>query len=131
MDQALEKDYNKPSKSQSGIIGISHRKEAVAKWNIIKQDKSKFATILLTYSLHHEFSRAITDTATHCISLVIDYIWNPKNPCFPTTATWQILLTKPKLTENLFNFWLKVPNWELKCKESSTRAALNRSLQNY
>lgn len=74
MDQALEKDYNKPSKSQSGIIGISHRKKAVAEWNIIKQDKSKLATILLTYSLHHEFSRAITDTATHCISLVIDYI---------------------------------------------------------
>ena len=39
MDQALEKQYNKPAKGQSGIIGFSRRKEAVCKWNIIKQEK--------------------------------------------------------------------------------------------
>ena len=50
---------------------------------------------------------------------------------FPTIATWQILLTKPKLTENLLNFYLKVPNWEVKCIENTTRPILNRSLQNY
>ena len=37
MDQALEKQYNKPAKGQSGIIGMTRRKEAVCKWNIIKQ----------------------------------------------------------------------------------------------
>ena len=42
MDQALEKEYNKPAKGQGGIIGISRRKEAVAQWNIIKHEKSKF-----------------------------------------------------------------------------------------
>ena len=30
MDQALEKEYNKPAKGQGGIIGFSRRKEAVA-----------------------------------------------------------------------------------------------------
>ena len=34
-DQALEKEYNKPAKCQSGIIGITRRKEAVCKWNLI------------------------------------------------------------------------------------------------
>ena len=85
MDQTLEKSYNKPAKSQPGIIGISRRKEAMAKRNIVKQDKSKFATFLCKlcsldeeddYSLHHEFSKAITDTDTHCISPVINYIMN-------------------------------------------------------
>ena len=36
MDQAPEKAYNKPPNSKSEIIGISCRKEAVAKWNITK-----------------------------------------------------------------------------------------------
>ena len=42
MDQAPEKEYNKPAKGQGGITGISRRKEAVAQWNIIKHEKSKF-----------------------------------------------------------------------------------------
>ena len=42
MDQILEKEYNKPAKGQGGIIGISRRKEAVAQWNIMKHEKSKF-----------------------------------------------------------------------------------------
>ena len=81
MDQALEKAHHEPDKSQSGINGISRRKEAVAKWNIIKQDQSKFTTFLYKVcsldeddSLHHDFSKAIVDIGTHCISLAIDYI---------------------------------------------------------
>ena len=42
MDQAFEKEYNKPAKDQGGITCISCRKEAVAQWNIIKHEKSKF-----------------------------------------------------------------------------------------
>ena len=85
----FEKVYNKPAKSQSGIIGISCRKEAVAKWNIIRQDKSNFATFLYEpcsldeedeYFFHHKFSKAITDTDTHCICLAIDYTTNRRNP---------------------------------------------------
>ena len=36
MDQALESKYNKPAKGTSGIIGITHRKAEVGKWNLIK-----------------------------------------------------------------------------------------------
>ena len=46
MDQALEKAYNKVAKSQSGIIGFSRRKQAVAKWNIMKHGKSNFTSFL-------------------------------------------------------------------------------------
>ena len=46
MDQALEKEYNKPAKGQGCIIGISRRKEAVAQWNIIKHEKAKFIKYL-------------------------------------------------------------------------------------
>ena len=85
VNQALEKAYNKTAKSQSRIIGISRRKEAVAKRNIIKQDKSKFSTFLYElcrdneFSFHQEFSKAVTDTDALCISLVIDYIMNQRN----------------------------------------------------
>ena len=44
MDQALEKAFNKVAKSQSGIIGFSRRKQAVAKWNIKKHQKSNFTS---------------------------------------------------------------------------------------
>lgn len=85
-------------------------------------------------SLHHEFSKAITVLILmHFVFLLLLIIWWIKetHSKFPTIASWQILLTKPKLTENLLNFYLKVPNWEVKCIENTTRPILNRSLQNY
>ena len=42
MDQALEKQYNKPAKDPSGVIGFTKRKQAVCKWNIIKHEKLLF-----------------------------------------------------------------------------------------
>ena len=68
--QALEKEYNKPAKSQAGIIGFTRRKEAVCKWNIIKHEKAKYRKFLsevcLTnkddeYELHHEFSGTLIE----------------------------------------------------------------------
>ena len=41
MDQALEKAYNKPAKSQSGIIGISRRKEAVCNCGTLSNMKKQ------------------------------------------------------------------------------------------
>ena len=35
VDQALESKYNKQAKSSSGIIGITRRKDAVCKWDLI------------------------------------------------------------------------------------------------
>ena len=61
MDQALEKCL--------GIIGVTRQKESVAKWNLIKHEKSKFTKFLDgicgvdqadEYSLHHEFSETVT-----------------------------------------------------------------------
>ena len=42
IDQASEKQYDKPAKAQSGIVAFSRRKEAVCQWNSIKHKKSKF-----------------------------------------------------------------------------------------
>ena len=39
VDQALESKHNKPAKSASGIIGITHKKKAVCKWNLMRHDK--------------------------------------------------------------------------------------------
>ena len=80
MDQALEKAYNKPAKSQSGIIGVTRRKEAICKWNIFKHDKSKFTSFMYAlcalsfddeYSLHHEYSRATTKADSACVHLLL------------------------------------------------------------
>ena len=69
MDQALEKEYNKPAKEPGGIIGIQRQKEIVAKWNLMKHEKKQFTTFLDKrcrivqddeYSLHHEFSYPVT-----------------------------------------------------------------------
>ena len=68
MDRALEKQYNKPSKGQSEIIGITRSKEAVCKWNIMKHEKGQYGDFLQKicefdtndkYSIHHEFAPSI------------------------------------------------------------------------
>ena len=69
MDQALEKEYNKPGKGAGGIIEITRKKESVAKWNIVKHEKNKYRKFiddiceggkLDEYSVHHEFSESQT-----------------------------------------------------------------------
>ena len=69
MDQGLEKAYNKPAKDNSGIIVFSRRKEAVAKWNIIKHEKVKYK-----YSHHHEFSEAAIKYDDECVQQVVTFI---------------------------------------------------------
>ena len=68
-DQALESAYNKPAKGPGGVIGISRKKEAVLKWNLIKHEKAKYTRFINDicnyvekdeYSLHHEFSTITT-----------------------------------------------------------------------
>ena len=96
IDQALEKEYNKPAKSQSGIIGITRRKEAVCKWNIIKHEKAKYRTCLQEicqmsegdeYSLHHEFSQRITREDQKSVSMIISYLLQRGNPFSTDKAT--------------------------------------------
>lgn len=89
MDQALEKEYNKPAKSQSGIIGFTRRKEAVCKWNLIKHEKAKYRGFLYAacqmddedeYSLHHEYASSTTLIDQQNNSLLIEYILQRTNP---------------------------------------------------
>ena len=46
MDQTLESKYNKQAKGASGITGITRRKAAVSKWNLIKHEKSSYTNLL-------------------------------------------------------------------------------------
>ena len=89
MDQALEKAYNKPAKSSSGIIGFSRRKEAVCKWNLIKHEKGKFRNFLYNacqindddeYRVHHEFSENITAADKESVRAVMKNIAQRGNP---------------------------------------------------
>ena len=70
LDQTLEKEYNKPAKGKSGIIGKTRRKEAVAQHDIIKHEKLQIMSYLQEfcqvkfeseYDLHHEFSSTVTE----------------------------------------------------------------------
>ena len=65
VDQALEKAYNKPAKGPGGVIGLTRKKESVAKWNLIKHNKMKCAKFTDDvcefnaqdeYSMHRGFS---------------------------------------------------------------------------
>ena len=89
MDQAMEKAYNKPAKDNSGIVGFSRRKEAVAKWNIIKHEKVKYKSFLHEwcsmdqhdeYSYHHEFSEAALKYDEECVHQVVTFIQERFNP---------------------------------------------------
>ena len=52
IDQAPEKAYYKPAKGPRGIIGITGKKESVAKWNLIKHEKLTITSVLSLTSLH-------------------------------------------------------------------------------
>ena len=94
----LEKEYNKPAKGQGGIIGISRRKEAVAQWNIIKHEKSKFTKHLRElcclnkdneYTVHHEFSQTLTEADEECVEQIVTCIGERNNP-FNTAITTKV-----------------------------------------
>ena len=83
MDQALEMAYNKPAKGPGGVIGFTRRKEAVAKWNLIKHEKSKILSFLDEvcrlndndeYSIHHEFSDSITESEERDIESIRSFL---------------------------------------------------------
>ena len=81
LDQALEQCYNKPA---GGIIGCTRRKDAVAIWNLIKQDKDQYACELerqhnnhsndSEYSLHHEFNKSSSLERSKDVSAIVSYI---------------------------------------------------------
>ena len=56
MDMTLKKKYNKLAKKPSGIIGVSRKKEAIGKWNLIRHDK-----LLYTSNLKFLWDRIVGD----------------------------------------------------------------------
>ena len=89
MDQALEKAYNKPTKSSAGIIGFTRRKETICKWNLIKHEKAKYRNFMNTvcqmdeddeYSLHYEFSDWITKVDKHSVAALMKNVLQRGNP---------------------------------------------------
>ena len=46
IDQAPEKAYNKPAKDSRGRIGITRKKESIAKWNLIEHKKMKYTKLI-------------------------------------------------------------------------------------
>ena len=117
-DQALEKEYNKSSKSQACIIGFTRRKEAVCKWNIIKHEKAKYRKFLSEvclineddddeYELHHEFSGTLIEKLEECVSLVVEYIQQHENPFDVSKPRELINLTnRSKIDKEDANFLL-------------------------
>jgi hypothetical protein len=89
LDQALEQGYNKPAKSTGGIIGMTRRKDAVAKHDLIRHEKvgisnfhHNFCGIIeeSEYELHHEFSKSIATQDQGIITKMIKFISEHKNP---------------------------------------------------
>lgn len=109
MDQALESKYNKPAKSASGIIGMTRRKEAVCKWNLMKHEKSKYTNLLREisginnedeYSLHHEFSEQRTEVDKNCVKQLASYIQERGNPFDVKESVIKNLVTGKILSED-------------------------------
>ena len=114
MDQALEKAYNKPAKDHSGIIGITRKKEAVAKWCIIKHEKQQFTDLLYNlcsldmddeYSLHHEFSTAVTKADEICVTKIRNFIAQRENPFDTDRNTLKNVATGAVFSESDSNFF--------------------------
>ena len=89
LDQASEMQYNITAKSQSGIIGITRKKEAVNKWNILRHEKLQYTQVLEQmcnisnndeYSLHRGVSPSVTEIDREAVSNIIDYINEHVNP---------------------------------------------------
>ena len=71
IDQALEKAYNKPAKDPGGIIGFTRKKESVAKWNLIRHEKSGFTKFI------EDFSDRNRSSSTYGIKTAINPLEQP------------------------------------------------------
>lgn len=87
--QALEKTYNKPKKRNSGIVGISRRKDSVCRRNIRKHEKVQFKNVLQEwcclneyheYVLRHDYSIRTTVADKKFVNGVIQYVTKHGNP---------------------------------------------------
>ena len=93
LDQALEQHYNKPAKGLGGVIGITRRKYAVTKHDLISHEKESLTNFLRTYcgldeddehALHHEFSKSLTIQDQQCVTKMLLYLLERGNPFLET-----------------------------------------------
>ena len=89
MDQTLEQSYNKTAKGKGDVIGITTRKATIAKWNLIEHEKMQYINVLYDfcelsiydeYSLHHDFSDAVTAQNIKFVENIIDFVEQRNNP---------------------------------------------------
>ena len=116
MDQALEKEYNKIAKGQGGIIGFTNRKKAVAQWNLIKHEKMQYIKVLQTlcnanqdseYTLHHEFSKTITESNEKCIEQIQKFISERENPFDNSCKLVTNIVTEAKMNSDRAEYLLR------------------------
>ena len=116
MDQALEKQYNKPAKGPSSVIGFSRKKAAVCKWNLIKHKKYLYTDSLEKicslksddeYSLHHEFSQPFTEVDKTVVNVMIKYISEHGNPFDAFKTSPKNLVTGEQLKKENSSHHLK------------------------
>ena len=116
MDQALEKQYNKPAKGPSGIIRFTRCKEAVCKWNIIKHKKFLYTQALSEicqlktedqYSLHHEFSETATQEEREAVAKMIQFIEERGSPSDVSSTEMKNLPSGEQLDPKIVNFRIK------------------------
>ena len=116
MDQALEKQYNKPGKGPLGIIGFTRRKEALCKWNIIKHEKFLYTQALSKIwqlktedqcSLHHEFSETATQEEREAVAKMIQFI-EERGSLFDVSSTeMKNLSSGEQFDQKLVDFRIK------------------------
>lgn len=118
-DQFLEKAYNRPAKVAGGIIGMTRRKENVAKWELNKHEKDKYIDFLTIqtktsdeneFSVHYEFSPSVTSSDFSCVGLLITWItehnqnpFNPSSPCLQHRSIFTGCIISHELTSYLLD----------------------------
>ena len=113
MDQALEKQYNKPVKGPSRVIRFTQQKQAVCNWNIIKHKKLLFAEVLTKicaldtesqYSFHHGFLKCTADSERAVVEKMVSYI-NERGKSFNiSVAVMKNIVSGEKLDDELVTF---------------------------
>ena len=103
MDQALESKYNKPANSASGIIGITPKKEAVCKWNLMKHEQSNYTSLL------REISGSIRqriEVDKRCANHLACYVQERGNPFDVKEDAIKNLVTGTTLSDEATSFFL-------------------------
>ena len=101
IDQALEKQYNKPAKGPSELIGFTRRKQVLFKWNIIKHEKLEAED---QYSLHHDFSKCTADSERAAVEKMVSYINERGNLFVISVTVTKNIASGKKMDDELVTF---------------------------